>query len=390
MQQIVLFTDEQMPEGSAGATRVISFGHLFELLGYSVRILGVNYNKAPQTIGEYEGMHYELLDFPEITFKGSKRHIRRNALKRELLKWLSDHCTAQNTKAIYLFGLESELTWLLGYPAIAGIPLIKDVVEWFDISKFKGLGGVPNYIEDRLALIVWNIQCKNIIGISSLLTDYYQKRKCQCVRIPTILDTNTYEAADRRNGEKKLTLAYAGSPARKDYVTNMVRAVALLPENERKEVSMHFYGVSENDIRSLGLGDDELVRVKDSVYFHGRIPYREVRSNIQKADFTVLLRPNKRYANAGFPTKVGESMAAGVPVMANITSDIGLYLHDGAEGIVCDNETPEALSRSIRRALKLTENEKQAMRASARKQAERSFDYRQYAEPMKQFLAGLK
>jgi len=101
----------------------------------------------------------------------------------------------------------------------------------------------------------------------------------------------------------------------------------------------------------------------------------------------VLLRPPARYAQAGFPTKVVESLALGTPVICNLTSDLGNYIHDGAEGIVCADYQPEDLVAALERALALSVEQRAAMRAAARARAEAAFDYRQYAAPLADFLA---
>jgi hypothetical protein len=67
----------------------------------------------------------------------------------------------------------------------------------------------------------------------------------------------------------------------------------------------------------------------------GRIPRPQVLEELSKADFTVLMRSEEqRYAKAGFPTKFVESLATATPVIANSTSDLGMYLKDGENGYV--------------------------------------------------------
>ena len=106
-------------------------------------------------------------------------------------------------------------------------------------------------------------------------------------------------------------------------------AVGLLSDEEKGRLALHLYGTVPEQLVMLGIDPAFLEAHRDTVICHGRIPYAEVKGKVADADFTVRLRPNKRYANAGFPTKVGESMACGTPVIANITSDLGKYIIDG-------------------------------------------------------------
>ena len=120
--------------------------------------------------------------------------------------------------------------------------------------------------------------------------------------------------------------------------------------------------------------------------FHGRVPQSDVPRLLSTADYSVLLRPLKRYAQAGFPTKLVESLAAGVPVMANRTSDIAGFVRDGKEGILLTDHGPAAFVDGVKRALALPPAQKDAMRRNARLQAEISFDFRVFVEKVGSFL----
>ena len=73
-------------------------------------------------------------------------------------------------------------------------------------------------------------------------------------------------------------------------------------------------------------------------------------ARVAASDFTILLRPVSRFSLAGFPTKLAESMACGVPIIGNLTSNIGDYVHKGVEGVLVANETPEAFAEGLLRA----------------------------------------
>ena len=85
--------------------------------------------------------------------------------------------------------------------------------------------------------------------------------------------------------------------------------------------------------------------------FHGRVPQSMVPKCLAQMDFSVLLRPNARYAEAGFPTKLVESLSAGVPILANPTSDITQYVRDGREGVLLADHSPKAFAAGVERAL---------------------------------------
>lgn len=391
METIVVFFNIQLPEGSAAATRAVAWGQLFQAAGYSSVLLGVNYNRKSAIKGSYKGVSYELLDFPELQYKGIKRLKRNQLLKKAIHKYLVDLSKKTRIKAIILGNPEEEVKWLLSEERITGIPVIPDVVEWYDFSRFNGPMAIFKFLQNRINLRFRIAQCRNVICISSLLEDYYKKKGCNVIRIPTILDTNTFKVNMMCDVlSENIVIAYAGSPAKKDLIINMVKALTYLSDKERKKVRLNIYGADLKSFRKLGLDDLTINLIGNSFNCYGRIPHEEVKINLSQADYTVLLRPNKRYANAGFPTKVGESMALGVPVIANITSDLSMYLHDGIEGVVCKSEDPEDCANAIRRVLGISLNQKLEMKKNARIQAEKSFDYRNYIGTVKKYIEGME
>jgi glycosyltransferase involved in cell wall biosynthesis len=119
----------------------------------------------------------------------------------------------------------------------------------------------------------------------------------------------------------------------------------------------------------------------------GRISHDEVLKNLEEADFTVLMRSEtQRYARAGFPTKVVESLASATPVICNITSDLGNYLVDGENSMIVSGCTAESFAITLKRILALSQVEKAAMKISARKTAEKNFNYLLYKEEFEKLL----
>ena len=385
MKKIVLVYDRQLPEGSASATRAVAFAHIFKELNYRPILIGVNYARSNKLDGMHEGIEYQVLDIPELQYAGIKKMKRVRALQKAIEGWIKDNCSAGDTAGIVISGTDIKTMFLGKTVAVNGIPIIADVVEWYDATRFSGFAAPLNYARDRLELFIWNKKIHNVLTISTLLEDFYKQRGCNTIRIPTILDLQKF-LPHQENENERIIIVYAGSPARKDCIINVVRAISMLSEEEKEKVELRLYGITAEQLVALGLARNEKTMLSNSVHCYGRVSHARVKEALSVADFTVLLRPQKRYANAGFPTKVGESMASGVPVIANITSDIGLYLRDGIEGLICDEETPESCVKVIRNAIRLSATEKTDMRKAAYQQAKESFQYTKYTDLMSAFL----
>lgn len=268
-----------------------------------------------------------------------------------------------------------------------GVPLVVDVVEWYDPRQMTGGRFGPFNLSAQWALRRLYPRADGVIAISRFLENHYSTAGLPVVRVPPTVDVHEVErgaGSHRANGEK-LRLVYAGTPGKKDLLRNVIEGVKEVdPDGARLELAV--LGPSRDDIGAM-LGG---LPLPHSVLAVGRIEQSAVGAYIGKADFSVLLREPARFSNAGFPTKFVESMAHGTPVISNLTSDIELFLHHGEEGLVCENWSSGAFANTLRQALALDPEQLKAMRSAARRQAERSFDYREYSGALSDFLQRLQ
>ena len=119
--------------------------------------------------------------------------------------------------------------------------------------------------------------------------------------------------------------------------------------------------------------------------FTGKVAADRVPALVAKADFSVIIRSDERYAQAGFPTKLVESLASGTPVITTVSGDEATVIEDGKNGFVLRSGDLEEVMSVLRRARDLSSDEKLRMRGEAL-QAARNFDYREYVEPLRLFL----
>lgn len=278
-------------------------------------------------------------------------------------------------------------TYLIPWCRKNKIPLIIDAVEWYQPSHLP-LGALgPFRWNFELAVRYFHIRAGNIIAISSYLEKYYQNKGCWTIRIPPTLDTKkiTYRL-EPSHLKKPLILAYTGFPGKKDLLNNVIAALLRI-DPHGQNIQLVVAGPKPREILQLPVFiDSGYKNLPGCVNPLGILSFEGVLNVVREADFTVLLRPPLRYAQAGFPTKVPESLAVGTPVICNITSDLGEYIRDGMEGLICRNESVAACVEVIERAIRLRTGQREAMRRAARTRAERSFDFRNYSESLNRFI----
>ena len=90
----------------------------------------------------------------------------------------------------------------------------------------------------------------------------------------------------------------------------------------------------------------------DKVVLTGSVNREEIPSYLARATLLVLARPNTHQTQAGFPTKLGEYLASGRPVVTTLTGEIGNYLDNGISAFLVEPDDENALEATIRFVLK--------------------------------------
>ena len=234
------------------------------------------------------------------------------------LSWLSNLVPQPDVVLLYGGGT-AYVRKILPWCRERRVPLLVDVVEWYQPSHMPGGWLGPFHWDHELALRFYYPRAGGIIAISRYLERYFSSRGCRTLRMPPTLDVKNSPA--RLTVEKgPITLVYAGFPGKKDLVGNVISALLQI-DPEGKRLRFIIAGPNKEDILRL----PQLAAFKSSglpscIKAVGLLSHQQVVQLVRDSDFVPLLRPPLRYAQAGFPTKVPESLASGTPVICNLTS----------------------------------------------------------------------
>lgn len=376
---VLMVSPNNYPNGDAGAVRDDAFANIYKSLGYTVVLLCQNRQSKK---GEYNGHTYVSL-FTEADGALDKA-FRFASYKRRMVQIIKElELQYGIPQVIHLYDApHNGIAFLKEYGHKNSIKMIHDSVEWYSAEEFKlGILDKSYILKNRLNTKL--IDSKFIvIAISKYLEKHFMSRGCRVTRIPVIMDVKSMPICNDKYNNGEVRICYAGSPAKKDYLSKILEAVGRLDIESKRRLDVRIIGVTKEQVVTSSLADTSTLSEIDScVHFMGRIPRAQVFEELSRANFTILVRPkNTRYAMAGFPTKVVESLSIGVPVICNYTSDLGEYLSDRENSIEIASESTEDIAKAIIIALNLTSNEWLSMRNNARELAERSFDYMNYSE----------
>lgn len=375
---VLMVVPSNFPNGDAGAVRDMAFAHIYMCLGYKVFLISASRNEKE---GEIEGVRFFSV-YQEA--HSSIDHLRRFLSSKAAYMAFIKRIIKQNGLPTLIHindishGAVEELRIIAKKN---GIPILHDSTEWYSPCEFsRGKLDKQYILKDMLNRKIVRNPIK-VIGISSYLTEHFKSRGLNAVRIPVIMDVKNTKIAV--NEDEKVKLIYAGSPANKDYLKEIVRGVALLVEAKQKKLELHILGLSEEQTKDL----TGLPSLPDCVRSYGRVPREKVEEVMLQMDFSVLLRPSEeRYAKAGFPTKSVEAMSHGVAMLCNYSSDLDMYLTDMDNAVIVDDYTAEALARAIRKILTLTREQINEIKRKARRTAIDNFDYRLWIETVKNLI----
>lgn len=385
MPKAVIITGDKYPCEDAGAVRQHATAKLFQFLGYEVVVAGYG---APteKKEKEYDGVRYRSFR-PNSQNKLIRLACRLTSPLR-MMRYIRKHHSDANLFLVvdtFPYGFRK----IESYARKKGIRLIHDSVEWYSPEEYAN--GEKNR-EYRLKEITNTKIVKGswrVMAISTYLQEHFAKTCERVVRIPVMMDVSSISyRTEVDESAEKIRFVYAGGPGWKDYIKEIVAGFSLLNGDELSKLELHFIGITKDQLRSICRVDEKHIeKLGDAMIAHGRVPHAEALEWVQKADYTLLLRDaSLRYAKAGFPTKIVESLSCGTPPVCNLSSDLSLYLKDGENAVLAKDHSPEAFCAALRKALSFSADERQAMRLSSRKTAQEQFDYKIFAESLKQLL----
>lgn len=382
MKKILIISTCKYPNGDAGSVRQHSFAKLYQESGYNVTVIGMGACTNFQN-KQNDGVSYLSLRDAKNSFAAKvKNYLLFKSRLKSFLKSYGDCEYIQVVDAPV-----NALFYLKKYARKHNIRLIHDSVEWYSPEQFKNGKLAVSYIIKDKYNTKWIDKQFSVIAISTFLEAHFKSRGIKVVRIPVIMDISAMPC-EKRTAEDKTVFLYAGSPGKKDYIAEIIKGFAMLPQELLTRAELQLLGISKEQLTTLcGVEESAIGQLGSTLVCLGRVPREEVLNRLAATDFTVLLRSEiQRYAKAGFPTKAVESLATATPVITNITSDLWMYLKDGYNSIIAEDCSPAAFSKALDKAISLSSEEKKLMYINARKTSEDYFDYRLYNQKISELL----
>lgn len=351
-KKIVLITTN-FPYGGASANLIRYFSLCLSIEGNDIEVFlpsGSNYGNRldcnTKRFGELEHIKYRHLGFI---------HYPKNYLGK-----LLDNILGLILPFFFLLNrtLKKELDLIIVYnPSL--FPMLSYLTTKLLLRK-KLVIILPEFYEKpnsrgiSLALIKWYgfffcikylvYYADKLIVLSSYLKEYLTKRlktSKDILIMPNLTDPKRFEINNIKPfRSNKITIGYVGTPTKKDGVLDLIKSYSLL--------NSKFHNTHLLIIGDITNGNSIVPELKkyalskgiheDNVTFTGLQSYKVIPELLLSCQILTLTRPNGIFAEAGFPTKLGEYFACKKPIVITMVGDICKYFVNEEHAILVEPE----------------------------------------------------
>ena len=223
-----------------------------------------------------------------------------------------------------------------------GITVIHDVTEFKNFSEMEIKK--PSWF--IFANILYNkhlvVRKDKVICISKYLEHYFSERGIETVLVPPIF---YFEGKTQKPSNKTPVFGYLGNPGKKDNLINCLLAFKNIKNSLNVNFLIKLYGISNQKLIDFIRNDSLLSKI---VEINGYVSGKEIELAYRKIDYIFFLRDsNKRFAKAGFPSKLVEASFNGVPAITNKSSDLSDYYKDGKDIFFVAENTVESFENKV-------------------------------------------
>jgi len=377
-EHVVYLGPFSFPNGGAAARRILGVSKSLILSGKKVTIA------SGQKKSDYNHEAYQGIDVVSIGERTAEhlpnaiKHLKYFNMGSKTVDWLNS-LVEKPTCIILYSGYSPYLIRLIPWCQNHNVKLVFDAVEWYQGENIIKHCLSPYYLNIELAMRKLIPKTGNVIAISDYLKEYYESKGCNVIKIPPTLDLP--EMSHACKNDDLIKFVYCGVPGKKDLLWKVIKVLGELNKLGYK-FEYHIAGITLKDAKLLYSGDLSFC------VFHGRLNFEDVQHLIKSCHYTILFRPDNRVSKAGFSTKVVESMANGVPVITNNTSDLSSIIIDGFNGFIFDGFSERDIKLKLEYILSINYSSK--MSKAVYETASKNFSYHNYSAEVNDFLKRCK
>lgn len=347
---IIIISDQSFYNSTAQENRQLAYAKGFRELSHFVKIL---------TLAPVEQLEKKkLLNDVEIDFLNRGRK-RRNFF---LQKFNSVMSSLKLSHAIILENKKRKVNCII-IQTFSSIPIfflyfitrslrikyIRDQTEYPYIHK-PAYGAVRLFLHTNYFYKLFD----GLVVVNDALMNYFRSRirtKAKMMKFPMIVDPERFQKSGIKSTDNNY-IAYCGDMRNnKDGIPLLIEAFNIV-YGKHPNIKLYLIGNTDgiNEVDEFKQKIKEL-ELCEEIVFTGKISRDEMPDYLSNATLLVLARPNNKQAEGGFPTKLGEYLATGRPVVVTRVGEIPEYLTDGVNAFLSEPDDAKNFAAKLNYAL---------------------------------------
>ncbi len=383
--KIYIIIDFSFPNGLAGASRVLSYAKGFSSHGTDVNVLCIRKTESYKNVinknanGIFHGIYYKYLSRSPIKSKYFLfRGVDKILMAIRLFSYSLIHF--DNNSTVIFYSLLTHAAIILKLVSfIKGYGLLKEENE-HPVVRERVKTTTQAYFFRKFHYRLFD----GILVITQSLSNYFKRGSFNkpILHVPMLVDLDRFDL----QVEKCKSITYCGMLSdAKDGLSILLKSFAEISP-EFPEYKLRLIGEAYSSMELLYF--TKLIKdllISEKVVFLGRLLSDEIPAEISKSTVLVLPRPDSIQAQNGFPTKLGEYLATGIPVIVTAVGEIPDYLTDGKDAFIANPGDIESLSENLRESL-INPERSVNIGKEGRIIAEKYFDYKKQTKRILSFL----
>jgi glycosyltransferase involved in cell wall biosynthesis len=192
-----------------------------------------------------------------------------------------------------------------------------------------------------------------IVAISTSLVDFFKticNNKIPVIHLPVSINVeyvNSFNNKDKTKADqKRIQVFYGGSFGTKDGFEYLIKGFELACEhNNAIDLILTGMVCKEMEVKVQSLITSS--KWGENIKYLGCLSTTDYFTIMANADILCACRVNNKYANYGFPFKLGEYLASGNAIIATNTGDVSLYLTNNDNALLIEPESELQICDSI-------------------------------------------
>jgi len=185
---------------------------------------------------------------------------------------------------------------------LRGLRVVVDQTELYSIERYRLINRISEYVVAKSANL--------LLTISSTLYLHFQRvRSKPSIKFPIVVELKRFHTS---NIERKGLIGYVGSFAEKDGVSLMLHSFQIaVTKNHNLTLRL----IGDNPYQSATICKIREMNIEKWVELTGSVSFEDIPKLLNECDTFIMNRNSSKFAETGYPIKLGEYFACNRPVL---------------------------------------------------------------------------